>query len=76
MRADAQLYKPFRTYFTMHVLESGIRTEAKAIELENKYIVEYDSIKSGYNDLKGNPTRCKKWWFLYRRGLLGTKKSK
>jgi hypothetical protein len=55
MRADAQLYKPFRTYFAMHVLESGIRIEAKAIELENKYIVEYDSIKAGHNDLKGNP---------------------
>jgi hypothetical protein len=73
MRADAHLYTPFRANLSMHVLASGLRTKAKAIESENKFIVEYDSIKSGYNDLKGyndqkgKPTRCKKWWFLYMK---------
>jgi hypothetical protein len=52
MRADASLYIPFRANFTIHILAFNIRTEAKAIELKNKYIEEYDSIKNGYNDLK------------------------
>jgi hypothetical protein len=36
--------------------------------------MQYDTVRSGYNILEGDPTHSRKFWYLFRRGLLKKRK--
>ena len=74
MASDAAIHKPFRIYFPYEILFDGMTTKGQARKVEKQLIEDYDSVRKRYNDLDGDPTHSRKFWFLHSRGLLGRKK--
>jgi predicted GIY-YIG superfamily endonuclease len=61
----------FRGVVNMKVLEEfGTLRDAEKREAELIRIHKTTNIKYGYNTLGSKPGWSRKWWWLYRRGLL------
>ncbi len=70
MKAGAAKYQPFRQYFKLVVL-AACTSPSMANHLESLYICQFNSTQSGYNNLKGPPTKTAKFWALERHRRKG-----
>ena len=69
MAADASSMKPFADYFALEILDT-VHSKAAANTLEERFILQYDTITNGYNTAKGNPACTRKFWYLQRKGIM------
>ena len=68
VRADVERFTPWGDHFALEILETCTIEDAK--HAERFHIASKSSVKDGYNNLKGSSTSSRKFWKLYRKGVL------